>query len=142
MAGKTPHLGQLLLRAYYWMDEGIQHGLQEKGWPKVTHAQSMLISSIGEGITRPADIAKHLDISRQAVHQSLNDLIKLNIVELVRDPHDGRAKQIQLTPSALTIVQDAQKAYKTVVSELGRRLGPDLLRDMRKALEQDWGAAL
>lgn len=142
MAKKTIQLGQLLLRAFYWMDEGIQHGLEEKGWPRVTHAQSLLISSVGEGITRPADIAKHLDISRQAVHQSLNELIKVHIVELVPDPDDGRAKLVQLSPDALAIVQDARKTYKTVVTELGRRLGPDRLRDMHDALQQDWGASL
>jgi len=70
------NLDQLLLRAFYWMDESLQRNLRAQGGPKVTHSQSMVILTIGEGIKRPSAIAERLGVSRQAVHQCLQELVK------------------------------------------------------------------
>lgn len=139
MAKPKVRLIQLLLRAFYWMDEGLQHGLREKGWPGVTHAQSMLIITVGEGITRPSAIAKQLGISRQAVHQSLNEMVKMGILELVPDPEDGRAKRVRISDTASPMVQDARKVNASLEKELAKRLGADSVKELRKTLEKDWG---
>lgn len=140
MAKPKVHLGQLLLRAFYWMDEGLQYGLQVKGWPEVTHAQSMLIITVSEGVTRPSAIARQLGISRQAVHQSLNEMVKLGVLELVQDPDDGRAKRVQIPKLVLPIVQEARKISTSLEKKLVKRLGGDSLNEMRKILEKDWKA--
>tara|TARA_R110001592_G_scaffold357416_1_gene660620 strand:+ start:198224 stop:198667 length:444 start_codon:yes stop_codon:yes gene_type:complete len=133
------NLDQLLMRGFYWMDESLQRNLRAKGGPKVTHSQSMVILTIGEGVQRPSAIAERLGVSRQAVHQCLQELIRLKLVELVADPQDGRAKLARLSEQGMPVRVVAHKVLFALEDELGERIGKRNLQALRKALEQDWG---
>ena len=133
------NLGQLIIRAFYWIDEGLQENLQIRGGPEITHSQSMIIMMIGEGIRRPSAIAQRLGVSRQAVHQSLKDLIDVDIVELAPDPKDGRAKIAKLSKKGAPIHRKASKILDRLEAELGRRIGNRKVAALREILEQDWG---
>lgn len=136
---KKTNLDQLLLRGFYWMDESLQRNLRAKGGPKVTHSQSMVILTIGEGIQRPSAIAERLGVSRQAVHQCLQELVRLRLVELVADPEDGRAKLVKLSKQGMPVRIVASEVLIALEHELGERIGRQNLKYLRKALEQDWG---
>ena len=140
MAKLKTQLGQLLLRGFHWMDEGLQRGLQAKGWPEITHAQSMLIIAVGEGINRPSDIAKYLGVSRQAVHQSLNEIVRLGIMEMSPDPNDGRAKVVRVSEAAMPIVKEARKINAGLEKALAKRIGAERVGILREILETDWGS--
>ena len=56
-----------LLRAYYWMDESLQNGLQQAGYAPRTRTQTMILINISDGITRAAELARVLGVSRQAI---------------------------------------------------------------------------
>jgi DNA-binding MarR family transcriptional regulator len=94
---------------------------------------------IGEGFRRRSAIAERLGVSRQAVHQSLKDLIDLEVVELVPDPRDGRAKLAQLSRKGAPIHRKARKILEKLEAELGSRIGNQRVTTLRKVLEQDWG---
>ena len=83
---KGINLDQLIVRAFYWIDEGLQQNLRKHGGPTVTHSQSMIILSIGEGITRPSAIAERLGVSRQAIHQALRELTSVGLVPMMFMP--------------------------------------------------------
>lgn len=138
-ASENINLDQLLLRAFYWMDESLQRNVQARGGPKVTHSQSMVILTIGEGIGRPSAIAERLGVSRQAVHQSLRELGKLNLVELVADPEDGRAKIARLSKRGLPTQVIARQVLIELEDELEQRIGKRARANLRKSLEADWG---
>lgn len=133
------NLAQLLMRAFYWVDEGLQNGLKAKGWPQITRAQSMIFVNIGEGVTRPSEIANRLGVTRQAVHQTLNELIELGLITLVPDENDRRAKRVEFTDKGLQIGRDAVYTLQEVEKLLAQRLGGDTVNLMREALEKDWG---
>ena len=63
-----------LLRAYYWMDESLQNGLQQAGYQPRTRTQTMILINISNGITRAAELARVLGVSRQAIQQQINEL--------------------------------------------------------------------
>lgn len=137
---ETPtNLGQLIVRAFYWIDEGLQSNLQMRGGPEITHSQSMIIMLIGEGIRRPSAIAERLGVSRQAVHQSIRDLIDVDVVELVPDPRDGRAKVARLSKKGAPIHRKARRILERLEVELAGRIGKRRTASLREALEQDWG---
>src|SRR5690606_10000182 len=46
---------------------------------------------------RPADLARRLDVSKQAINQTLGPLIDAGLVVLEPDPTDGRARLVKLT---------------------------------------------
>ena len=132
------NLDQLLLRAFYWMDESLQRNLRAQGGPKVTHSQSMVILTIGEGIKRPSAIAERLGVSRQAVHQCLQELVKVGLVELVADPEDGRAKITRLSKQGMPVRIVANDVLIALEIVLRERIGKRSVQNLRKALEQDW----
>ena len=133
------NLDQLVLRAFYWIDESFQRNLQERGGPKVTHAQSMVIMTIGEGIQRPSQIAERLGVTRQAVHQCLHELIRINLVELVVDPNDKRAKIARLSSKGEPVRKMASQVFAELEAELATRIGKRNIQQFRTVLEQDWG---
>lgn len=133
------NLDQLILRAFYWMDESLQRNLRARGGPTVTHSQSMVILTIGEGIERPSAIAERLGVSRQAVHQCLQELIRVGLLELVPDPEDGRAKLARLSDKGTPVRVIAWDVLNSVEVELGKRIGKRHLKNLREALERDWG---
>lgn len=136
---KGINLDQLVVRAFYWLDEGLQQNLRKHGGPMVTHSQSMIILSIGEGITRPSAIAERLGVSRQAIHQALRELTNVGLVDLVPDPEDGRAKMARLSANGAPIHKMAINILGELEVELGKRIGKRRIQQLREALEADWG---
>ena len=61
-----------LLRAYYWMDESLQNGLSDAGMGTRTRTQTMILINVSNGVTRAAELARILGISRQAVQQPVS----------------------------------------------------------------------
>ncbi len=133
------NLAQLIIRAFYWMDEGLQQNLRKAGGPEVSHAQSMVILVIGEGVRRPSQIAERLGISRQAVHQSLRELVSMGLVELVADQEDKRAKVVKLSKTGMPKHLVAADILERLEGALGARIGKRKVKQLREALESDWG---
>ncbi len=139
MKDYNAHLDQLIVRAFYWMDDSLQANIRQRGGPKVSHSQSMVIMAIGEGITRPSAIAERLGVSRQAIHLSLRELIDIGLVELVPDPEDGRAKLARLSKKGEPIQRMALNILHELEDELGKRIGKRRVKALREALELNWG---
>ena len=135
------NLDQLLVRAFYWMDESLQQNIRKRGGPNVSHSQSMIIMAIGEGITRPSAIADRLGVSRQAIHQALRELIGIGLIELVPDPEDGRAKLATLSKTGLPIQKLAHGILCELEVELGKRIGKRRVNQLREAIQTDVGKA-
>ena len=133
------NLGQLVLRAFYWIDESLQRNLRTRGGPDVTHSQSMVMLTIGEGIKRPSAIAERLGVSRQAVHQCLRELTNVGLVALIPDPDDGRAKIARLSRQGEPLRIMATEILEELEMELSERIGKRRMINLREALEKDWG---
>lgn len=133
------NLGQLMIRAFYWLDVGLQGNLQKRGGPEITHSQSVIMMLIGEGVRRPSAIAERLGITRQAVHQSLREMIEVGIVDLVSDPNDGRAKIARFSRKGAPIHRKAKKIMDQLEAELCERIGKRQVASLRASLESDWG---
>ena len=136
------NLAQLLMRAFYWVDEGLQNILRENGWSDITRAQSLVFVNVGEGVTRPSEIASRVGVTRQAVHQTINELINMDLVDLQPDPHDRRAKVVTYTERGSAIGKDAVAALREIEGQLIGRIGDDRVGFLRDALAQDWGASV
>ncbi len=138
-ADKLNNLDHLIVRAFYWIDKSLHLTMRERGGPTISHSQSMIIMAIGDGITRPSAIADRLGVSRQAIHQSIRELVGLGLVQLMPDPDDGRAKLAKLSPTGAPTHQLAYDILTELEKELGKRIGTDQVKALRKALQMDWG---
>ena len=105
----------------------------------------MVMTNIVSGIVRPSDIARNLGVSRQAIHSTINQMVKLGMVELAPDPDDRRHMIVSLTETGARMRQDAQRAMDQLADQLADRLGHDrfdaLLATARGRLGRQQGAS-
>src|SRR3546814_12516611 len=99
----------------------------------------MVMTNIVSGIVRPSDIARNLGVSRQAIHNTINQMVKLGMVELAPDPEDRRHVIVSLTETGAQMRQDAQRALDQLADQLAARLGHELLDARLPTLEAAGG---
>lgn len=128
-----------LLRAYYWMDESLQNGLTQAGFQPRTRTQTMILINISNGITRAAELARVLGVSRQAIQQQINELERDQLVTQIPDPEDRRANRIVFSERGSELINAALASLRQAEQTLAMRLGYDAVRHLRNALVADWG---
>lgn len=128
-----------LLQAFVWFDDGLQSFLQAQGWNQVTRPQSMVMANVMMGVHKPSDIARNLGISRQAVHTTINQMVKLGMLELRDDAEDRRASIVAVSAKGRAMSVDADRAMEALTAELRRRIGPRAVDHLIKAFAADWG---
>lgn len=136
--------GEMLLRkllhAFYWVDDGLQaHMLRETGL-SLPRAQSMMMACIDDGVTRQADMARHLRVSKQAVQQALKELVAKGFVTVEPDPANGRQKVVSMTARGREMREIALAGIQALEETLAQRIGADRLAALHDALDADWGA--
>lgn len=136
---RTNQLIITLFQRFCWLDEGLQARLHDHGWPDVNRPQSMVMTNIVSGIVRPSDIARNLGVSRQAIHSTINQMVKLGIVQLEVDPADRRHMIVSLTDLGARMRKDAQRSMDELTAQIAAVLGQDKLDALLAALEADWG---
>lgn len=131
-----------LLRAYYWMDESLQNGLVQAGFQPRTRTQTMILINISNGVTRAAELARVLGVSRQAIQQQINELERDQLVTQIPDPEDRRANRIVFSEKGSQLINAALTSLREAEQTLAMRLGYDTVRHLRNALTADWGEVL
>jgi DNA-binding MarR family transcriptional regulator len=131
-----------LLRAYYWMDESLQNGLIEAGFQPRTRTQTMILINISNGITRAAELARVLGVSRQAIQQQINELERDDLVTQIPDAEDRRANRIVFSERGSELITAALASLRQAEQALALRLGYDAVRHLRNALTADWGPVI
>jgi DNA-binding MarR family transcriptional regulator len=131
-----------LFRRFCWLDEGLQARLRSKGWPDVNRTQSMVMTNVVSGTVRPAEIARNLGISRQAIHSTLAQMVDMGMIALDVDPQDRRHLIISLTDRGASMRRDAQQAMDAMSAQIAGMIGQDQFEAMLDALEADWGTSL
>lgn len=131
-----------LMRAFYWFDEGLQSSLKERGWQSISRSQSILFANIALGIRRPADLARNLGVTRQAVSKMLQEMAEQDLVTIEPDPADKRAQLVNFSNKSARLRADALDILGQLEGRLGATIGAKAIKSMRGALEKDWGEAL
>lgn len=131
-----------LLRAYYWMDESLQNGLVQAGFQPRTRTQTMILINISNGITRAAELARVLGVSRQAIQQQINELERDELVTQIPDPEDRRANRIVFSEKGSQLINAALASLRQAEQILAMRLGYDSVRHLRDSLTTDWGEVI
>src|SRR5271165_5815271 len=101
------HLIVPVWQAFVWLDESLQNYLRLRGWPEVTRPQSMVMTNVVAGVTKPSDIARNLGVSRQAIHVTIGQMIELGLIDLVDDPADRRSKIVAISATGALMRQSA-----------------------------------
>jgi DNA-binding MarR family transcriptional regulator len=135
----APPLIDLTLRAYRWFEDGMVNRLRDAGWSEITRAHSVVFAHLDAAGTRSSELARRTGVTRQAIHQTIQELVELGLVELAPDPTSQRAKLVLPTRRGKRLADDAREIFRDLESILERRIGRKRTARLRRALESDWG---
>ena len=93
---------------------------------------------IGRKVTI-SDLAKWMNISRQAVQKTVSTLASHGLLELVESPINRSAKLINLTVDGQKLWTTIKKVNEKLESDLVNRIGKKRLVLLKEILMEDWG---
>lgn len=116
--------GPVLFECARVLDEIAQAEVNRQAGRRVlTPALVRLLPHLSREGIRPTELARRVDVSKQAVGQALTDLTARRLVELVPDPADGRARLVRLTAAGASAYGHGRAVLAFYASALARRLG-------------------
>jgi DNA-binding MarR family transcriptional regulator len=121
---KSAGLGPLLFECARLLDDVAQREVnREAGARLLTPALVRLLPHLTTAGIRPTELARRVDVSKQAVGQALGDLEARGFVEMVADPADGRARLVRLTASGLAAFDHGRDVLAFYEAALAARVG-------------------
>jgi DNA-binding MarR family transcriptional regulator len=127
-------LGFLLAKAAQRWNELLQERFRAAGWGDVRPSYgSILVPLFEEDGLRMGELARRARLSKQTMTTMVRILERERLVRRERDPYDGRAVRIVLTPRARRFEPVAERT----LGELGA-IAPDRIGERRlAALKRD-----
>ena len=109
-------------------------GMADAGFGDIREGHGCVFGHIdAEHGSRLTELAERSGLTKQAVGEAVSELERLDYVERVPDPGDGRAKIIRLTERGHDAWQTSRRLFADIEREWGERLGEDLVACMREA---------
>ena len=93
---------------------------------------SILMQLYHRGYCGISDISDRFEISNAAASQHVENLVQAGLIGRTEDPHDRRAKQIQLSEKGRALIQNGFSARYQWVDQLASTIEP---KDQRKIAE-------
>ncbi|MEZ5421173.1 MAG: MarR family transcriptional regulator [Vicinamibacterales bacterium] len=109
---------------------------REAGARVLTPALVRLLPHLSAAGIRPTELARRVEVSKQAVGQALADLETRGLVELVSDPIDGRARLVRLTAAGLAAFEHGRGVLAFYEEALAARVGQPRIDALNDLLEQ------
>src|SRR5512141_2236157 len=120
-----------------WVDISAQHSM--RGWSHHAKATglsmpqfSILMQLYHRGDCGISDISDRFEISTAAASQHVDNLVHAGLLGRTEDPHDRRAKQIQLSDKGRTLIQQGFATRHDWVEQLASSIDP---KDQEKVAE-------
>lgn len=133
-ASKRASTAQLLFKCARLVNERAMARVNARGGPTLKAAYTALFPHLDFVGVRVVELARKLGISKQAVSQTLGELVEQGIVELVPDPDDGRAKRARFTRRGAEAIGDGLAVLRTLEAELAAEIGGPRMAALHEAL--------
>lgn len=114
MNAAEPPLALLLLRASRWFDRQVITALVQRGWPRLTPAQTLVFAHLDADGTSPSEVARRLGATRQATADQLRVLERLGLLTLEEDPGRARGRLVRLTHDGQALASHAREILSTL----------------------------
>jgi DNA-binding MarR family transcriptional regulator len=130
------HIGWQLWQASRSWTESFVMRLQTAGYPGITFALANVLGHLSrDKAIRQTQIADRAGLTKQAIGQFLEELEKLNLIERVPDPADGRARLVQYTDNGRQFLNIADQIKSEIEDEYEAKLGSQKLKDLKKLID-------
>ncbi|MBL4786282.1 MAG: MarR family transcriptional regulator [Cohaesibacteraceae bacterium] len=129
------HIGLELWRATRSWKQHLNEVMVENGYMWFGEARGKLIQYIRFSGTPQTELALKTSMTKQAIQQHLDDLVKDGIVERISDPADARKKLVKLSVAGMEAFRTANKAKREIEQRYEARIGKEGMMALRRALE-------
>jgi DNA-binding MarR family transcriptional regulator len=123
-----------LLAASRALVDGISAGVRARGFDDLRPAHGFAFARLAAGGATITQLAEHLDVTRQAAAQLVDELITKGYVERRQHPRDARARLIVLTDKGRASTQAAEAAIADTLRPWEAALGTERLLALRDDL--------
>lgn len=135
-AMKRASLGQVLLKAArLFNDEAIARVNAQTG-RQLRYAHTQLLPHLGSDGIRATELARRVGVSKQAVGVLLDEMLSWGVIERVRDPSDGRALLVRLTPAGQAATAQGLAVLGQLADEVEAAMGERAVRKLHKRLTE------
>ncbi len=123
-----------LLAASRALVDGISAGVRARGFADTRPAHGFAFTLLSAGGATVTQLAEHLDVTRQAAAQLVDELVAKGYVERRPHPRDARARLIVLTEKGRACTRAAEAAITDTLGPWEAALGPERLLALREDL--------
>jgi|TARA_B110000211_G_C14069309_1_gene549215 DNA-binding MarR family transcriptional regulator len=133
----SQNLKTLLFKRFEWYEQTLLASLEAQGDVSLTMAQSRALAVLNGQSSSISELARSLNISRQAAHKTVSRLVELDWIKL-EDGDKGNEKVINFTEHGqqmrATIKEHMIKIEKDIAANIGQQEYNSLVR----ILTTDW----
>ena len=133
----SQNLKTLLFKRFEWYEQTLLASLEAQGDVSLTMAQSRALAVLNGQSSSISELARSLNISRQAAHKTVSRLVELDWIKL-EDGDKGNEKIINFTEHGqqmrATIKEHMIKIEKDIAANIGQQEYNSLVR----ILTTDW----
>lgn len=122
---RRPLIGVLLSTPFQTVDEHVHQVLQRAGYTDIRPAHQIVFRLTGPRGARLVDLADRALMTKQSMGYLVNHLETCGYLERAPDPHDGRAKLLQLTPLGQQVEHTARTAILSLQDQWAAHLGQE-----------------
>jgi len=127
-------LPALLLGTARALVDGIDAGVRARGFTDVRPAHGFAFALLAGGGATTVDLAQHLDVTKQAASQMVEELVAKGYVERRPHPGDARARLIVLTDKGWACTRAADEAAEETLRPWADAIGPRRVAALRADL--------
>ena len=124
----------LLLSAARSLVDGIDAGVRARGFTDLRPAHGFAFARIAGGGATVVQLADHLDVTKQAASQMVEELVVKGYVERRPHPDDARARLIVLTDKGWACTRAADEAANQMLRPWAEQMGAERLAALRADL--------
>lgn len=134
-------IGELLRNPNAARIRAVERGFAEAGHPAIRQPHLPILEYIDrEGGSRIGYLARHANITPQAMGELVDHLAANGYVERTPDPADGRARLVRLTPRGLEAYALAGRLVSDLEASWARSIGESRMRELKRLLADLWDA--
>lgn len=138
MSPRKPHLRALLQLRAEWLEEQVFQRAAANGYAQLTPAMVRMFGHMGGRPIGVSELARRLAVSKQAVHQVANEVVRMGLVELIPSEQDGRVKLLRFTQRGWAMSDRAAEELQRIEAEIADKIGRDAMEELRRLLALEW----
>jgi DNA-binding MarR family transcriptional regulator len=130
------HIGLWLWRAAMDWRGRMRAEMAVRGYPWHSEARGEVLAHLGPAGISQSELTTRMGFTKQAVQQLIDQLAEDGVVHRLPDPHDKRAKRIELTELGLRDLAERNRVKRGIEDAYRQKLGDRRYKRLEKALRR------